>query len=93
VAARKQKDTNRREPRARYPSKACPQWPISSNQALHPKSSPPPNNCIKLWLYQWINPLMKSEPSWSNHFQKKVTSAGNQDFNTWTFRGHFRFKL
>jgi hypothetical protein len=25
VAARKQKDTNRREPRARYPSKACPQ--------------------------------------------------------------------
>jgi hypothetical protein len=39
---------------------------------------------IRLWLHQWINPLKKSEPSWSSHPQK-APSVGNQTFSTWAF--------
>jgi hypothetical protein len=46
---------------------------------------------MKLWLCQWISPLIKLEPSWSSHFPKDP-SADNQAFNTWVFRGYFKFK-
>jgi hypothetical protein len=32
--------------------------------------SPPLNNAIMLWIHQGINPLIRSEPSWSNHLWK-----------------------
>lgn len=28
----------------------------------------PPNSAIKLWPHHWVNPLMKLELSWANHF-------------------------
>jgi hypothetical protein len=30
----------------------------------------PTDNAIKLWIHQWINPLIRSNPPWSNHFPK-----------------------
>jgi hypothetical protein len=50
------------------------QWHISSNRAPSTKHPQPPNNVIGLWIYQWINALMKSYPSWSSP----------QEFCLWT---------
>jgi hypothetical protein len=47
------------------------------------------NSIFKIWIYQWINSLMKAQPSSSNHFLKapplNVVCTGNQTFSTWDF--------
>lgn len=44
-----------------HPSRACAHWPTSYNQ-VPPHGSP--------FSHQWINGLMRLEPSWSNHCLK-----------------------
>jgi hypothetical protein len=64
-----------------YPLKTCPQWPTSSN-------NPTLNNVILLWIHQWISPLIRSEPLWSNHFPKAHELVANPLTHA-PFRGHF----
>lgn len=54
-------------------------WPPFSNSPYDPNFPHPPNDVMKLWISQWINSLIRSQPSVSNH-----VSAEEQDFKTWT---------
>jgi hypothetical protein len=48
---------------------------------------PSSSNVTTLWIHQGINPLISSEPSWSNHLQWLDPSASNQESKTWAFWG------
>jgi hypothetical protein len=75
-----------REVRARYIclSKASP---VTHFLLLGPTSKHP----IQLWTHQWINPLMRSVASWSNHLPI-VPLAGKQAFNTGASEGTLHFQ-
>lgn len=44
------------------PSKGTPLVTYFLSSGPGPYFPSPPNNTIKFWIYQWINPLMKTEP-------------------------------
>lgn len=56
----------------------------------YPRKFPLPYNyIIKLWISLWINPLMKVEPTMSNHLSDERSQLGAKPFRHQSFRGHF----
>jgi hypothetical protein len=61
MAARKQR--LRKGPWTSYSAQGHSQWPIPPTKLHLGKFPLPPSTAIKFWIYQWISPWAKSEPS------------------------------
>jgi hypothetical protein len=53
-----------------YFSRACASGTYFLQQGTISPFLPTSYNAVKLWTYQCVHPLMKSEPLWSNRFLK-----------------------
>jgi hypothetical protein len=56
------------------PFKSTAPWPTSSNKAPHYTVALSPTSLFKIWIHQWTNLFIKSEPSGSNPLQKYLHS-------------------